>query len=518
MSSLLRWRAWWAWMPAACCLALAAGLAIQGRISVVAGVVLYAALLWTWEVAVMVWLRAGGTFVQWPVPLLGVRVLRALQYRHAIHRSLYDEWRQVPRALRGLFYGWMWHTPLLYVSDSAAAREVMSSPRFERSWWEMAALDVVGGGAILAPNAKAEHTRPLFARLFARPAVARLVPCIVRAGQQLLRQLSGSAGAPVDVQPLLADATFAVVLEKVVGPVDTLTARRCREAFATVLEDAQRRVLYPWPRMQFVYRWLQAAGVVPALTEGAQARRELHALVLAALRRTRESRAAEAEEEETVLAAMLTASDNPFMQSDSQLVEECVTLLFAGHESTTSMLVFALALLASHGDVQERARAEVLAQAGGPAAALSFEALERLTYVRACLKETLRLYPSAPLRGRTALEAMEVRAASGAHARVAAGDLACVSLFNCGRDEAAWGENCAVFDPERFLQGTPAAILSFGAGPRMCVGERMAYTEGAALLALILRTYRVRLSGPPPRDLMELTLRASPSAWVFDAL
>lgn len=183
----------------------------------------------------------------------------------------------------------------------------------------------------------------------------------------------------------------------------------------------------------------------------------------------------------------------------AQLRDEVSTLILAGHETTAVSLFWACFIAARIPDLQARVAAE--AEAAGDLSAP--DAVQRLSFTRAFLDETLRLYPPAYLIVREAQAADEI-----AGRPIEAGTVISISPWVLHRHRRHWRDPEG-FDPSRFLPGAAPpdrmVYMPFGAGPRICVGAQFALTEGVLVLARLLRRYRLSLIGAPqvrPRGLI----------------
>jgi cytochrome P450 len=174
-----------------------------------------------------------------------------------------------------------------------------------------------------------------------------------------------------------------------------------------------------------------------------------------------------------------------------QLRDQVATMLLAGHETTAVSLCWALYLLALAPQVQER----VYEEARG-ADLERGSTLEALSFTRAVIEETLRLYPPAYVIVRTAKRRDEF-----AGLRVQRGDLIVVAPWLLHRHRRRWEEPDA-FRPERFLPGAPPvdrySYLPFGVGPRVCIGAHFALTEATLALASLVRSFRIELLDSEP--------------------
>jgi cytochrome P450 len=173
--------------------------------------------------------------------------------------------------------------------------------------------------------------------------------------------------------------------------------------------------------------------------------------------------------------------------SDGQLRDEVLTLLFAGHDTTASGLSWAWYLLARHPQVQEALHDETAARLNGrPPTA---EDLPHLPLATAVFEEALRLYPPAPGLARLAVAPDEVQGRP-----VPARTILMPSQWVIHRHPDYWDEPDR-FRSERFLPGQARerprfAYFPFGGGPRACIGNTFALTEGALVLAGLAQRFR----------------------------
>src|SRR6516164_6684640 len=175
--------------------------------------------------------------------------------------------------------------------------------------------------------------------------------------------------------------------------------------------------------------------------------------------------------------------------SDEQLRDEVLTLLFAGHDTTTAAVSWAWHLLARHPEVQEALHDE----AAGRLASRTPTAddLPHLPLATAVFEEAIRLYPPAPGLARRAVEPDEIQGYP-----VPAKAILMASQWVTHRHPAYWDEPDR-FRPERFLPGRAPdrpkfAYFPFGGGPRVCIGNTFALIEGALVLAALAQRFHLR--------------------------
>ncbi|KAK3039786.1 hypothetical protein RJ639_027099 [Escallonia herrerae] len=180
--------------------------------------------------------------------------------------------------------------------------------------------------------------------------------------------------------------------------------------------------------------------------------------------------------------------------SEEDMVDECKTLYFAGHETTTSLLGWTILLLATHKDWQEKARNEVIKLFGQTS--INSDGIARLKVINMIIEESLRLYPPVPFIKRKVEKEVKLgKLMLPPHMELY------ISALALHHDPQIWGEDVHLFRPERFAGGvaaatkdTAVAFLPFGFGPRTCVGLSFAIVEAKIALSMILQSYTFTLS------------------------
>jgi cytochrome P450 len=187
---------------------------------------------------------------------------------------------------------------------------------------------------------------------------------------------------------------------------------------------------------------------------------------------------------------MATDEESGAGMSDQQVRDELVTLLLAGHETTANALNWTFYLLSQHPEVEAKLHEEVDRVLGQRPAVLAD--LEALSYTRALVEESMRLYPPAWSFARQATEPVEV---GGYH--IPKDWEVDVISYSVHRDPR-WWPAADEFRPERFLVEDPDrpkyAYIPFGGGPRICIGNHFAMMEAQLVLATIAQHYRLRLA------------------------
>ena len=188
-----------------------------------------------------------------------------------------------------------------------------------------------------------------------------------------------------------------------------------------------------------------------------------------------------------------------------EMVDQVAIFFLAGHETSASALGWALYLLATHPEVQDRLATEARALPETP----QFADLSRLRLTRDVFRETLRLYPPVPMMVRENRVTEEFRGR-----KIAKGSQIVLSPWHLHRHERLWSDPDS-FDPDRWEREENRACardayMPFSAGPRVCTGAGFAMVEGVLLLAMLCRSYRFRpVDGDIPQPVAHLTVRAA---------
>jgi cytochrome P450 len=174
---------------------------------------------------------------------------------------------------------------------------------------------------------------------------------------------------------------------------------------------------------------------------------------------------------------------------DNQLVNEIMTLIVAGHETTASTLNWTWYLLSKSAEVEEKLSRELNATPWSESP--EDGDLARFVYTRQVIEETLRLYPAGWLMTRAALKSDQL-----GDYHVPAGTEIYISPYLIQRHPAFWEApdrfNPNRFGPDQLRSRHPMTMIPFSAGPRKCIGESFARIEMQIHLMMIAKHLRMR--------------------------
>ncbi len=333
----------------------------------------------------------------------------------------------------------------------------------------------LGDGLLSAQGDEWTRQRRFVQPVFTHAAVDGYTELMVDEITEVLRGLKGAS--EIDLGDTMMALTLHVVVRALFGDVTDDAVPTVREAFPVLSDTVMKRGLTPvnppraWP--------------TPRNRRGRAAQVRLWELCD---RIIAERRASGEFDKGDLLGRLLAARDGAESLSDSEIRDQVLIFLLAGHETTSTALTYALHLLGRHTEIQDRVHAEMTTVLGDRTPTAADAAA--LTYTTACLKEAMRLYPSAPIIGRIATETREV-----AGVMVPEGATVIVAIRNIHRHPDHWGDPLR-FDPERFVGDAEKgrhryAWMPFGGGPRACIGQYFSVTEAVLVLAMLLRKHRV---------------------------
>lgn len=339
--------------------------------------------------------------------------------------------------------------------------------------------DALGNGLLTSQDEDYLRQRRLVQPLFTKRRVDGYADAVATETASTLAAWEAAPDGVVDVADEMMTLALRAVARILFGTDVDATADVVDRSFPVITAYVMRRGYSPvniprdWP--------------TPGNKRAAAAMDELYAVcdgIIAERRSTAAGTGATDEDLLSLLAAASSVDDGEF--DATELREQVLIFLLAGHETTATSLAFSLHLLARHPELQDRARAEITAVLGDrtPEAA----DLDRLPYLTQVLKEALRLYPAAPVLGRRSVAAAEV----DGHTIPAGADVI-VAPWVTHRHPGYWPDP-ERFDPDRFTPEAEAARpryawLPFGGGPRACIGQHFSMLESVIALAMLLRAY-----------------------------
>ena len=414
--------------------------------------------------------RRGG----YPPGAMDLNIRRTLQMAHdplPILLSLYERFGPI-FAVRIL------HHPVVFMLGPEANQFITVSHPENFHWRESSFGDLIpllGDGLLTIDDAYHDRAREIMMPAFHREQIAAAVEVMSEEAEPAIARLR--PGQVVDIYEWMRGLAMRIAMRALLG-LDPDEAGKGADA-AHHFERA-----LSFYGIDFHLRLLRGPG--SPWSKMVASRAVLDEIVYGEIRRRR---AAPGAGEGDILSLLLGVEDEAGEGfSDKEVRDQVVTLMFAGHDTSTSTLTFLLYELAHHPDVLGRLQEEQDRVLGG--AVPTIDQLEReMPYLNMVLDEALRLYPPAWIGPRRAVRDFEF-----AGQEVAKGSYVNYSSWASHRIPEVFPEPDA-FIPERFMPERKAALprgayVPFGGGSRICIGKRFGQTEVKLVATMLLQQLR----------------------------
>jgi len=344
---------------------------------------------------------------------------------------------------------------------------------------------VTGEGLILAEGAEWRRQRRLLAPIFTPATVSSLLPHFAEAATGLIRCLEGTLQANLFVTFHLA--SLDAVLKALFSLPHAARSAQLAGIVRGYLKGPGR------PNILDVFAKSETAF---EFASGARRRfqKEWNAVVDDVV--TDRRRVSRADPHRDLLDLLLAARDPETGEAlaDTEIRDQCATMIVVGYEPTARLLFWASYLVALAQNEQDKLRAEIARFP--PHCVSKLDDLQNWPRLRRTLLEALRLYPPTPFMTR---EAVADDVISGEPVR--AGTLVLISPWVLHRHRKFW-DNPTAFMPDRFADRTPpwtsGPFMPFGGGPRICIGASFGMVEAQIMLATLLSRFRITYNEPRP--------------------
>ncbi|CAG8933474.1 unnamed protein product [Penicillium salamii] len=206
--------------------------------------------------------------------------------------------------------------------------------------------------------------------------------------------------------------------------------------------------------------------------------------------------------------------------SDHELVDQMLTFLAAGHETTAGALTWCCYHLCIEPTIQNKLRDEIYSTIPSQKAEVSWEDLEGMPYLNGVCQEVLRLYPTVPMTGREAIRDTVI-----AGKKIPKGTTIVLCPQSINRSPEFWGDTADQFLPERWIDvddcgrqspnkhggaSTNFAQITFLHGPRACIGKDFAKAEFRCAVAGLFGLFQCELKNPEQQITFGGTLTTQP--------
>jgi cytochrome P450 len=439
------------------------------------------------DVRAEVRVRRRGSYPPGPQDFDFGRTLRAARDPLPLLLGLYEEYGPI-------FSTRLLHHPVVFMIGPEANHYITVSHPENFHWREGSFGDLIpllGDGLLTIDDAYHDRARAIMMPAFHREQVSASVEAMIAEATPAIEGLR--PGQVVDVYEWMRGLAMRIAMRALLGldPDEAGKGAAAAEHFERALSfygtDFHLRLLRgpgsPWSKM-------------------VASRAILDEIVYGEIKHRRQSPNPERMDILSLLLSVRDEAGEGF--ADKEVRDQVMTLMFAGHDTSTSTLTFMMHELARHPDVVERLQEEQDGVLGDRTP--DIDTIEKeMPYLGMVMDEVLRLYPPAWIGPRRAMRDFEF----GGHA-VARGSYVNYCSWASHRIPEVFPDPEA-FIPERFTPERKAALprgayVPFGGGSRICIGKRFGQTEVKLVATMLLQ--RLRLDALPGRT---MTVRQMPT-------
>jgi cytochrome P450 len=342
---------------------------------------------------------------------------------------------------------------------------------------KMAVQPLLGEGLLISEGDFWRQQRRLAQPAFHKSRVNDYEPTMVRCA--LAQARTWRDGETRNMAEEMMQLTLEVAVQTLFGTTLAGESERIGRSMTFLMRHYLSRARSPW---RIPEAWPTRANKI--------ARRD-RAYLDSLVYRIIEERKKETRPRQDLLSMLMAAmNEDGSRMTAKQLRDETMTLFLAGHETTALALGWTWYLLSENPQAEGKLHEELDgALRGNPATVAD---LERLPYLHAVVRESLRLYPPAYMMARANVTAVTV-----GEYEIPAGTTILSSQWVTHRD-ARYFEEPEKFRPERWLDGLEERLAGgtyypFGDGPRRCIGQEFALLEIALAIAAIAQRFRFTL-------------------------
>ncbi|KAL8131898.1 cytochrome P450 CYP72A219-like [Apium graveolens] len=395
-------------------------------------------------------------------------------------------------------FQWLGPRPAVYITDPSLIKEVLNkTSNFQKPRGGNPLFKLLANGLASAEGDIWAKHRKIMNPAFHFEKLKDMLPAMYLSCSEITSKweemVSPEGQCEVDVWPYLGTLTADVISRTAFGS----SYEEGRQIFQLQKEQAQllmqaAQTLY-LPGMRFL--------PTKRIRRMKQIDNEVKFALRAMINKRMKAMQAQEYIHDDLLGLLLKSNSEQIVENKSikygmsvdEIIEECKLFYFAGQETTSNLLTWAMVLLSQHSHWQERAREEVLQAFGKNKPDL--DGLNRLKVVNMILLESLRLYPPAIFLSRAVYEDIKL-----GDMFLPAGVSVQLPIILMHHDKESWGDDAKEFNPERFSEGVSKATkgkgvyFPFGLGPRICIGQNFAMLEAKMALSMILQRFSFVLS------------------------
>ncbi|OAY30366.1 cytokinin hydroxylase isoform X1 [Manihot esculenta] len=416
----------------------------------------------------------------------------SLAVSNDIHSAVFPYFAQWQKSHGKVFVYWLGTEPFLYIAEPEFLRR-MSKGVLGKSWGKPSVFKhdrkpMFGNGLLMLEGDDWIHHRRIITPAFSPANLQAMASSMVESTTKMLDKwtsLLNCGCLEIDVEREII-LTAGEIIAKTSFGMDYANWRQVLEklrALQITLFKTNRYVGVPFSTILFPRQTLEAKKLG----------KDIDYLLFSIIEDRRNSNAGYHQNNLLGLLLQENHEERRKTLTTRELVDECKTFFFGGHETSALALAWTMLVLAVHPEWQNQLREEITQVTGNKE--IVFSRLAKLNKMGWVLNEVLRLYSPAPNAQRQTREDITVN-----NLTIPKGTNVWIDVVSMHHDPNLWGEDVNEFKPERFendLYGGckhKMGYLPFGFGGRMCIGRNLSMMEYKIVLSLMLTRFSFSLS------------------------
>ncbi|XP_010795455.1 cholesterol 24-hydroxylase [Notothenia coriiceps] len=396
------------------------------------------------------------------------------------------------------------HRIIVLVTSPEGTKEILMSPKYLKDYsykkiGNLFGMRFLGNGLVTAQDHEQWYKQrrimdPAFSSLYLRG----LMDTFDERAEKLMTKLTDVADNQAEASMLqLMNSVTLDVIAKIAFGVD-LDQIKDKSVFTKAIELTLKGMIYNIRDIFFEYYPKNQ----PFIKEVKEACRLLRATGTQWINERKTAMLNGEDVPKDILTQIIkTAGKEDSMTSEDEelMLDNFVTFFIAGQETTANQLAFCIQELTRHPDILEKLKNEV-DDVIGMKKIIIYDDLGKLIYLSQVLKETLRLYPTAPGTTRAIPEDTVIDGI-----KLPKGAVCFFNTYTTGRMEQFF-KDPLTFDPDRFHPDAPKpyyCYFPFALGPRACLGQNFAQMEAKLVMAKLIQRFDFTLSPGQNFDILD---------------
>ncbi|KAF0532603.1 cytochrome P450 [Gigaspora margarita] len=394
-------------------------------------------------------------------------------------------------------YHSLFNDPHIVISDPKLVQQVLVNRSYEFSKYQSKAVlkDIFGNGILVAEGDSHKRQRKMMTPSFSFTNIKEMFPTFVQAGNKLKDIWMKQIGIKKEERITITDLIPKITLD-VIGLIgfnyefnSTTSSSELAQAYKVIFSRNPPPAyvalvdLFPIIRklpIPYNNKFYDAVKIVNDISEKLIAEQKNSPI-----------------QGKDLLALLVKANENLPVDErlkHDELIGQVMTLLIGGHETTSTALFWAVYFLAKNPDIQDRLRKELIDAFTDRNHQPTLDEIEHLKYLECVLKETLRIMPPVQLLRRRPVKDEILNGYI-----IPKGTPLMIPVYAIHHDPLIWGEDVENFNPSRWLDPkikskiSTSTFLPFGAGPKNCIGLKIAQLEFKTVLSILIRNFEFRI-------------------------